>query len=632
MHITSPDTTPLPTDFLSEETSANVAEDTSRAVCVVGVGPRGLCVLERLLANERAWPRHSALTVHLVDPHAPGAGAVWRTDQNPLLLMNTVASQVTIFTDASCRISGPVMPGPSLYEWAKSLPEDSGMEADLLAEAKSLKPDGYPSRAFYGHYLREMFGCVVAGAPAHVTVRVHRLQAVALEDAPGTASGLQIVRLEDGTRLTGLHAVVLAQGHVPTELSPEEQTFANAARELGLTYVTPSNPADTLLEEITPGETVILRGMGLNFFDYMTLFTRGRGGFFSRSDDGRLVYWPSGREPLMYAFSRRGVPYHARGENQKGPSERYLPSLLTPERITRLRSRDGQRIRFRKELWPLISREVESVYYAALLASRGGERDNEELRRCYLETDDVSDRDALLDAYGIDAAERWDWQAVADPCARRSFHSPNDFTVWLTDHLRQDVREARRGNVRGPLKAALDVLRDLRNEVRLAVDHCGLDGQSHKDELDAWYTPLNAFLSIGPPASRIEEMLALMEAELLHVLGPGTKVSLDPGGCAFTARSTQVPGSEVRASVLIEARLPVLDIRRTCDPLLRGLSARGELAPHRIPIEGAEHYETGGVAVEEGTYRLLDSCGRSHPRRLIYGVPTESVHWVRIRY
>ncbi|NEE44991.1 FAD-binding protein, partial [Streptomyces sp. SID8455] len=69
----------------------------------------------------------------------------------------------------------------------------------------------------------------------------------------------------------------------------------------------------------------------------MALFSAGRGGSFVR-EGGRLVYHPSGEEPLMYAFSRRGVPYHARGENEKGASGRYFPRLLTPEAIGRMRA------------------------------------------------------------------------------------------------------------------------------------------------------------------------------------------------------------------------------------------------------------------------------------------------------
>lgn len=57
---------------------------------------------------------------------------------------------------------------------------------------------------------------------------------------------------------------------------------------------------------------MLLRGLGLNFFDYMALLTTGHGGTFVRSGS-LLVYRPSGNEPRLYAGSRRGIPYHARG-------------------------------------------------------------------------------------------------------------------------------------------------------------------------------------------------------------------------------------------------------------------------------------------------------------------------------
>jgi len=41
---------------------------------------------------------------------------MWRTSQPGELLMNTVASQVTLFTDDSVDCAGPTVPGPSLYE------------------------------------------------------------------------------------------------------------------------------------------------------------------------------------------------------------------------------------------------------------------------------------------------------------------------------------------------------------------------------------------------------------------------------------------------------------------------------------------------------------------------------------
>ncbi len=210
----------------------------------------------------------------------------------------------------------------------------------------------------------------------------------------------------------------------------------------------------------------------------------------------------------------------------------------------------------------------------------------------------VSAADAeLLTAFGIPPAEWWDWSAIEQPYVQHGFSGSDDFRDWLLDQLRGDLAAARAGNVSGPLKAALDVLRDLRNELRLAVDHGGLSGDSYRTDLDRWYTPLNAYLSIGPPARRIEELVALIEAGTLRVAGPALRIEADPHAGAFVAQSPAVPGSWVTARVLIKARLPEIDLRRTADPLLRHLLATGQCAPYRLPATDGAAYETGGLAV-----------------------------------
>ncbi|WP_078603384.1 FAD/NAD(P)-binding protein [Streptomyces sp. NRRL S-455] len=103
-------------------------------VCVVGAGPRGLSVVERIRANVRRSAEPLACTVHLVGPAAPGAGRVWRTDRARQPLMNPVASQVTTFTDSGVTMRGPVEPGPEA----------------TLAEPHSLGPDSRPTRACSG--------------------------------------------------------------------------------------------------------------------------------------------------------------------------------------------------------------------------------------------------------------------------------------------------------------------------------------------------------------------------------------------------------------------------------------------------------------------------------------------------
>ncbi|MGI5454427.1 FAD/NAD(P)-binding protein [Streptomyces sp. CA-249302] len=578
--------------------SAPPAPQPSVSLAVVGAGPRGTGVLERLCASvPELLPPGVRLTVHVVDPAPPGAGSVWRTTQSPELLMNTVACQVTLFTDESVDCSGPIRPGPSLYEWAGG----------------ELGADEYPTRAHYGRYLEWVFARVVRDAPPAVRVETHRARAVRLDDAPG---GHQTLTLDDGRTLTGLSAVVLAQGHLPTAPDPALRHSADYADRHGLLHFPPANPADLDLSPISPGEPVLLRGLGLNFFDHTALLTTGRGGRFVSGPRG-LRYVRSGREPRLYAGSRRGIPYQARGDNAKGPYGRHLPLVLTPEVIAGFRKRadSGEAPEFLGEIWPLVAKEVETVYYAAL-TGRADFADH------FLSVPHRDSQEALiLDEFGVAEADRWSWDRISRPYGEREFADPGQWREWLLAYLREDAAQAALGNVAGPLKAALDVLRDLRNELRLIVDHGGLAGVSRREHLDRWYTPLNAFLSIGPPRRRIEELTALVEAGVVKVLGPRVEVREDDR--AWVARSPEVPGSEVRVTTLIEARLPEPDLRTTGDELLARLLRAGQCRPHVV-----DGYETGGLDVTQRPYRLMDRQGRAHPRRFAFGVPTEGVHWV----
>jgi hypothetical protein len=91
-------------------------------IVLVGAGPRAVGLVDRIAANiSELWPRQRPLEIHLVDPHPAGAGRVWRHRQSPLLRMNSMARDVTMFTDDSCVLEGPVRPGPTLAEWAAAL-------------------------------------------------------------------------------------------------------------------------------------------------------------------------------------------------------------------------------------------------------------------------------------------------------------------------------------------------------------------------------------------------------------------------------------------------------------------------------------------------------------------------------
>lgn len=573
-------------------------------IAIIGAGPRGTSVLERLCASATEYFSSGAhLVIHVLDPSPPGAGSVWRTSQSSQLLMNTVSSQATMFTDETVACSGPILPGPSFYEWS-------------LRFGLGVGPDDYPTRAQFGEYLQWVFHTTVKHAPPSVEVRIHKAKAVRLED---TSCGRKSIVLSTRHIIRDVAAVILAQGHLPVTPDSDQLLHATYADEHGLRYFPPTNPADVNLSCIAAGEPVALRGLGLCFFDYMTLLTTGRGGRFITISNG-LRYIPSGKEPRLYASSRRGIPYHARGDNEKGPYGRHEPVVLTQGVISRFRrrARSGDAPDFLKEVWPLVAKEIELVYYAAILRRRCS--DCSDFQREFLAT--PSQREVeVLEKYGISESDRLSWDLIAQPFHGLEFAEPCAWRRWLLAHLREDVREAAYGNVNGPLKAALDVMRDIRKEIRMIVDHRGILGSSRNDHLDGWYTPFNAFLSVGPPRQRIEEMIALIEAGVLEILGPGLEIEAD--GKAWLARSTEIPHSMVGVTTLIEARLPEISLRRTDDKLLAHLFKTGQCRPHTV-----DGYETGALDVTESPFRVLGKNGRTHRGLYAIGVPTEGVHWV----
>lgn len=88
------------------------------ALVIVGAGPRGTGLIERIAANAPELYEGRRLDIHLVDPYPPGGGRIWRHDQSPLLWMNSMAEDVTMFTDDTVQQEGPIRPGPALHAWA----------------------------------------------------------------------------------------------------------------------------------------------------------------------------------------------------------------------------------------------------------------------------------------------------------------------------------------------------------------------------------------------------------------------------------------------------------------------------------------------------------------------------------
>ena len=119
-------------------------------VAIVGAGPTASSLLERLAANAPELLGGRPLRVHLIDPHRAGTGRVWRPDLHPGLWMNSMAEDVTMFTDDTVQCDGPIRPGPSLYEWAHTIDDDTLAALAppaLVDEIRALGADDVPDPA-----------------------------------------------------------------------------------------------------------------------------------------------------------------------------------------------------------------------------------------------------------------------------------------------------------------------------------------------------------------------------------------------------------------------------------------------------------------------------------------------------
>ncbi len=145
--------------------------------------------------------------------------------------MNSRAEDVTVFTDETVRMDGPVREGPTLYEWA-------GLDGRLFSD-----------RRIQGEYLRWAYEDAVAALPEGVTVRHHPCRALRIG---GPREGRQQVWLEGRTRPLLADLVVLALGHLDAEPDEEQGELAGYARTHGLVHLPPDFTADSDLSRSRP--------------------------------------------------------------------------------------------------------------------------------------------------------------------------------------------------------------------------------------------------------------------------------------------------------------------------------------------------------------------------------------------
>ena len=584
-------------------------------LAVVGAGPRGVGVLERLGANAAELLGGRRLEVHLIDPFPPGPGRVWRYDQSPLLRMNSMPEDVTMFTDDSVKMAGPVLPGPSLLEWARKVRDgvlDAEVPPDVVAELTALDSFDFPTRRLQSAYLTWVYRKVVADLPDGVTVVEHAARAVDV-DGP-------LVRLSDGSTVRA-DAVVFTVGHLDADPDEREHELATFAAGHGLAYYPAGYTADVDYSGIEPGETVLVRGFGLAFVDLMLLLTEGRGGRFEELDGGGLRYHPSGAEPVLHVGSRRGVPYHAKiGYRLRGKPLR-LPRFFDAYAIDALA---GAALDFRTDVWPLVAKELAWGYYSELFT---GHPDRVRMDFAVfadafadLPWDSPGMRDLVVRAVPADA-DRLDLDRLDRPLAGREFGTAEEFGKELREYVEADLARRADQEFSADLGAFMALL-SVYGQLPTLVQKGRLNASSQVSDMDGWFHGFFSYYASGPPPRRLEELLALHEAGVVSFAGAEMQVTAEDG--VFVASSASYPGT-VPARTLVEARLPGPSVTRAADGLLRQLRDAGELAEETVadPVTGAL-LPSGRIHTRVSDSRLLDGAGRAHSHRFAVGPHTSA--------
>ncbi|BCW69664.1 hypothetical protein NicSoilB8_07080 [Arthrobacter sp. NicSoilB8] len=535
---------------------------------MIGAGPRGTSVLERLLANWASAGPAGTLHVDVIDPYPAGPGHVWQPGQSRLYLMNTQSFYPTVIPEDR-ELAAPLA-GHTFDQWRELQQRrpDPSLTDDERAEVSRLAETDFPSRALYGRYLRSTLEQLLTRLPDGVTVDFHPATATSVRHAaagtgdPAAApvefagqkeSSVRFdVDLDDGTVLT-VDSVVLALGHLDAQLNAEQRELHASAQELGLLYVPPAAPADVDWSMVPAGRPVLVRGMGLNFFDVMGQLTEGRGGrFLAAEANGELTYQPSGDEPLIIAASRRGTPYRA-----KATLTGYYPGAVqlrycTEHAIAKFAD-SGIRPSFDFDLWPLLHRDAIWAYYSTLARSQPDavltdpaeflRALDESLRPHAHSTGKWENATESVIAVHVREAHRLDLLGLAAPLAGRSFGSRAELDAAVIEYLLDDARRSALGED-DPVKMAIGALHHGRAVLKTAVADSGITDESWVAGLRGWFESFVEGLASGPPALRAAQLAALARAGVVRFVGPDPKFGVDRRARMFTAASPWVGGTE----------------------------------------------------------------------------------------
>jgi uncharacterized NAD(P)/FAD-binding protein YdhS len=572
---------------------------------IVGLGSWGLCVLERTVS--RARHTTSTIRLHVVEPGQLGGG-IYATEQPDYLVLNNPCGQLSLYASPEVDEERPYAVG--LYDWATNVGYKwVGYECRIGTEGVTIQPTDYLPRRLMGEYLAWFYDTLLSDAPANLEIVRHYAAATDISPELG---GRETVWLDDGTSISVEH-VVLTSGHT---LNDEFVGNSNDVR-----YLRPY-PVEYFDSLLAPGAPIAIAGMGLVGFDLLTALTLGRGGSYEDVGD-RKRYMPSGNEPDIYLYSRSGDPYCAKSAHGIDPYGDYQPIVCTPLAFRELTnptgSRQRRRVDFRGDLMPMLFAEMQGRYYSHSAFLEGGAEASAHVRS-QLQTawnNGTFDEGVaqLVPDYGyFDPAS----YVFADPDAH--YETSQDYQAHVYEMVEVDLDQALA--VGGsPVKAALEVTRILRDQLRAVIEFGGLTLESYIDFQSHVRGRINRF-EAGPPALRSQQLLALLDTGIVKIpFGPHPELTATEQGTVNIRSTTLTQQTEATVNGVVRGHLDLPSLARSSSPLLSRLYAKGRLTQ-------LSYGDTmvGSVAISED-FHPYDAEGRLQANLSLLGVLTEGVRY-----
>ncbi|MBS9335136.1 FAD/NAD(P)-binding protein [Fructobacillus sp. M1-13] len=587
-------------------------------IALIGAGPRNLAILGRLIFTINTKVHYE---VDLFDP-APIGGRVWNPflKNNHTFLMNSFANQVTLFDDYELFDHDVPISRPNLLTWAQTdafdylndHPEyNSAYRNEVLALVSS---NTFASRGLFGVYANWYYETIKAARPDNMTINFHQTEIVGMEKNPRRFT------IHGKNGFEGKYdRVVLAPGHVDNQLNDKQSGLAQVGKKAGYTYYPASHPAENDFSHLDEHDHVLIEGLGLSFFDVLLSLTAGKGGTFITNQDGSLSYRRSGHEPTIVAGSFNGLPPRSKGINQKEASQLYQPRFFTLPKLKFIAEEHSGKVPF-DSFMNLLKEEL-TFKFLFNQVQQAVLPDPSKKPEIIQALEDPDNWPNINDKFGLHLDTDIDWQELVYPALK--WQDTENFDQQLEEHINADIHSAEVGNDWSPLTGSYDLLRDMRETVRKLYNENYFDADGYQKMLTT-FRQFDNQLSAGPPLVRMRQLLALLEAGVLKIAGPGFTTQTD--GKDFLASDHL--GHHFTGNVLVEARLSTIDFRISRSPLIQSLVKQGLLRSNdRLKTASGRPLLSHSIKVDLNTLTVIDKMNRPVNGFFVSGIPLEGTRW-----